>query len=169
MNFIKGKNRNQMMFSTLEIKIEQDNPVRFVAAIVEHLDLSQLGFVVKKLKTEGRPAFESKLFLKIYLYGYLYGFRSSRRLEMEFIRNMELQCSYNYTNFIELKNVNGKIALIMTVYNIRHCTSILGIAKLINRIKNWTPDYRRILFSFFNTTSLKTLSTMENFGCKLAA
>ena len=65
MNFIKGKNRNQMMFSTLEIKIEQDNPVRFVDAFVEHLDLSQLGFVVKKLKTEGRPAFESKLFLKI--------------------------------------------------------------------------------------------------------
>ena len=65
MNFIKGNNRDKLVFSTLEIKIEQDNPVRFVDAIVEHLDLSQLGFVVSALKTAGRPAFESKLFLKI--------------------------------------------------------------------------------------------------------
>ena len=54
-----------MIFSTLEIKIEQDNPVRFVDAFVDHLELSQLGFVVSALKTEGHLAFESKLFLKI--------------------------------------------------------------------------------------------------------
>ena len=65
MDSIKGNNLNQMIFSTLEMKIEQDNPVRFVDAFVEHLDLSQLGFVVSALKTEGRLAFESKLFLKI--------------------------------------------------------------------------------------------------------
>jgi len=46
--------------------------------------------VVNQLKTEGRPAYESKLFLKIYLYGYLNGIRSSRRLEKECIRNLEL-------------------------------------------------------------------------------
>ena len=65
---------------------------------MDHLDLSQLGFVVSALKTEGRPAFGSKLFLKIYLYGYLNGIRSSRSLEKEYVRNMELQCSYNHTN-----------------------------------------------------------------------
>ena len=91
MDYIKGKNRHQQVFSTLEMKIKQDNPVLWMDASIEHLELNHLGFVVKKLKTESRPAFESKLFLKIYLYGYLYGFRSSRRLEMEFIRNMELQ------------------------------------------------------------------------------
>ena len=53
------------MFSTLEMQIEQDNPVRFVDAFVEHLDLSQLGFVVSALKTEDLLAVESKLFLKI--------------------------------------------------------------------------------------------------------
>ena len=62
------------MFSTLEMQIEQDNPVRFVDAFVDHLDLNQLGFVVSALKTEGRPAFEAKLFLKIYLNGSLMGF-----------------------------------------------------------------------------------------------
>ena len=40
MDFINGNNRHQLVFSTLEIKIEQDNPVRFVDAFVEHLDLN---------------------------------------------------------------------------------------------------------------------------------
>ena len=65
MDFIKGNNRNQLVFSTLEMQIEQDNPVRFVDAFVDHIDLSQLGFVVSALKTESHLAFESKLFLMI--------------------------------------------------------------------------------------------------------
>ena len=80
MDFITGNNRDQLVFSTLEMQIEQDNPVLFEDAFEEHLDLSQLGFVASALKTEGHPAFESKLFLKIYLYGNLNGIRSSRRL-----------------------------------------------------------------------------------------
>ena len=90
MEFIKGNNRDQLVFSTLEMQIEAENPIRFIDAFADHLDLSQLGFVVNTLKTEGRPSFESKLFLKIYLYGYLNGVRSSRRLEKECIRNLEL-------------------------------------------------------------------------------
>ena len=60
--FLRGNNRNQLVFSTLEMQIEQDNPVRIMDTFVEHLDLGQLDFVVSTLKTEGRPAFESKLF-----------------------------------------------------------------------------------------------------------
>ena len=89
MDNIKRNNRDQLVFSTLEMQIEQDNPVRFVAAFVDHIDLNQLGFVVSALKTEGR-AFEMKLFLKNYLYSYLNGIRSSRLLERECIRNVEL-------------------------------------------------------------------------------
>ena len=62
MDVIKGNNRDQMVFSTLEMQIEQDNPVCFVDAFVDHIDLSQLGFVVSALKTEDRLAVESKLF-----------------------------------------------------------------------------------------------------------
>ena len=65
MNFIKANNRTQRVFSTLEMQIEQDNAVRFVDAFVEQLDLYQLGFVVSTLKSEGRQAFELKLFLMI--------------------------------------------------------------------------------------------------------
>ena len=112
MDFIKGNNRDQMMFSTLEMQIEQDNLVRFVDAFVEHLEMIQLGFAVSQLKTEGRPSFESKLFLKIYLYGYLNGIRSSCRLEKECIRNMELQwlvnaLNPNYHSIADFRKVNS--------------------------------------------------------------
>ena len=76
MDFIKGNNRDQIVFSTLEMQIGPENPVRFVDAFVEHLEMEKLGFAVYSLKKEGRPGFESKLFLKIYLYGYLNGIRS---------------------------------------------------------------------------------------------
>ena len=112
MDFIKGNNRDQLVFSTLEIQIEQDNPVRFVDAFVEHLDLRLLGLVLNQLKIEVRPAFESKVFLKIYLYGYLNGIRSSRRLEKECIRNMELQLlvnalNPNYHSIADFRKVNS--------------------------------------------------------------
>ena len=81
--------------SSLEELIAKDNPVRFVEAFVEHLDLSKLGFEVSVSKTEGRPAFDSKVFLKLYFYGYLNGLRSSRRLERECMRNLEVQWLLN--------------------------------------------------------------------------
>ena len=95
MDFIIGCDRDQLTVSSLDVLIDQNNPVRFVDAFVEHLELLKLGFVVSTLKTEGRPAFESKVFLKIYLYGYLNGLRSSRRQEKECIRNIELQWLIN--------------------------------------------------------------------------
>lgn len=91
MNHILGKNRQQINFTSLEDFISPENPVRFVDAFVDKLDLEKLNFKVMVMKTEGRPAFESKLFLKIYLYGYLNGIRSSRRFEKECMRNRELK------------------------------------------------------------------------------
>ena len=57
MEFINGKNHDQVTFFTLESQIEENNPVRFVDAFVEHLDLTQLGFLINTIKTEGRTAF----------------------------------------------------------------------------------------------------------------
>lgn len=91
MQHITGIPRNQMRFTSLEDTISQDNPVRFIDAFVEHVSLNALGFAAQTLKTEGRPSFHSKVFLKIYLYGYLNGLRSSRKLEKECLRNLELQ------------------------------------------------------------------------------
>ena len=80
-----------MRISSLEDTINDQNPVRFIDAFVEALDLEKVGFLHKTLKTEGRPSFESKVFLKIYLYGYINGIRSSRKLEKECLRNIEMQ------------------------------------------------------------------------------
>lgn len=90
MNHIAGIPRLQMQIRSLEDCIDQENPIRFIDAFVEQLDLEKLGFEMKTLKSEGRPSFESTTLLKIYLYGYLNGLRSSRRLESECARNIEM-------------------------------------------------------------------------------
>lgn len=91
MQHILGISRYQMRISSLEDTISQDNQVRFIDAFVLFLDLSKLDFEVKTLKKEGRPSYDTKAFLKIYLYGYLNGIRSSRKLEKECFRNIEMQ------------------------------------------------------------------------------
>lgn len=81
MHYIQGISRNQLHLSSLEDKITPDNPVRFIDAFVECIDLEKIGFTPVILKTEGRPSFNNQVFLKIYLYGYLNSIRSSRKLE----------------------------------------------------------------------------------------
>ena len=91
MQHIQGISRHQLQMSSLEDKITADNPVRFIDAFVNHIDPVKIGFQPKILKTEGRPNFRLEVFLKLYLYGYLNGVRSSRRLEKECFRNIEVQ------------------------------------------------------------------------------
>ena len=91
MNFIQSQNRQQMLMSSLESSVESDNPFRLIDVFVDQLDLVKLKLQVRELKKEVRPAFESVVFLKLYFYGYLNGLRSSRRLERECCRNIELQ------------------------------------------------------------------------------
>lgn len=91
MQHITGIPREQIGFSSLEDSIESDNSVRFVDAFIDSLDLIKLGFKTKTLKKEGRPSFETPVFMKLYLYGYLNGIRSCRKLERECKRNIEVQ------------------------------------------------------------------------------
>ena len=91
MQITSTHHRQQLEFGCLEDKISTDNPVRFIDAFVEHIELQKLGFQQRATKQEGRPGFDAKLFLKIYFYGYLNGIRSSRRLAKECTRNIELQ------------------------------------------------------------------------------
>jgi transposase len=91
MQHIQGISRNQMRFSSLEETIAFDNQVRFIDAFVAFLDLKKLGFAVTSIKSKGRPSYNIKVFLKIYLYGYLNGLRSRRKLEKECFRNIEMQ------------------------------------------------------------------------------
>lgn len=88
---ILGISRYQMRISSLEKTISLDNQVRFIDIFVSFLDLSKFCFSVQTLNKEGRPSYNSPVFIKIYLYEYLNGLRSSRKLEKECFRNIEMQ------------------------------------------------------------------------------
>ncbi|MBK8609997.1 MAG: IS1182 family transposase [Chitinophagaceae bacterium] len=91
MQFIQGQPRQQTYFSTLEDQVAADNPVRLIDAFIDKVDLQQLGFKKTVQQTEGRPPYSPQVLLKLYLYGYLNKIRSSRKLERECSRNVELQ------------------------------------------------------------------------------
>ncbi len=89
----KGINRDQQLLlpPNLNDYVGEENAVRAIDAYAESIDTYALGFRTKKTNTtDGQPAFHPKLLLKIYLYGYLNKIRSSRRLETEVNRNVEL-------------------------------------------------------------------------------
>jgi len=70
--------------------VAEDNPVRVIEAFVDELDLVALGFEGARSAATGRPGYHPSVLLKIYLYGYLNRIQSSRRLERESQRNVEL-------------------------------------------------------------------------------
>ena len=90
--FIEGEDRSQatLLPECLDDFIAEDNPVRAVDAFVEELDLQELGFAGADPAATGRPAYHPAVLLKIYIYGYLNRIQSSRRLERETQRNLEL-------------------------------------------------------------------------------
>jgi len=94
MSFLSGSDRQQTHFlpPALEDYIGADNPVRFLDAFVGKLDLLRAGFLFPKESAlgSGRPGYHPADLLKLYLYGYLHQLRSSRRLEAECHRNLEV-------------------------------------------------------------------------------
>jgi transposase len=90
--FIEGEARSQSMLfpERLDDYVAEDNPVRAIEVFVESLDLGKLGFEGVEPEATGRPAYHPAVLLKIYIYGYLNRIQSSRRLERETQRNVEL-------------------------------------------------------------------------------
>jgi transposase len=90
--YIDGQDRTQSILfpERLDDWIDQDNPVRAVDVFVEELDLVRLGFERAQPADTGRPAYHPATLLKIYIYGYLNRVQSSRRLEREANRNIEV-------------------------------------------------------------------------------
>ncbi|MBT3072203.1 IS1182 family transposase, partial [Rhodomicrobium sp. Az07] len=91
-SFVRGADRTQgtMFPERLEDYVAEDNPVRVIDFFVDQLDLGQLGFWRVRPKLTGRPAYAPAVLLKIYVYGYLNRVPSSRRLERECQRNVEV-------------------------------------------------------------------------------
>ena len=90
--FIAGVDRGQLSLlpGSLDDWVGENNPVRVIDAFVEALDLKDLGFETVDPAGIGRPAYHASIHLKLYIYGYLYRVQSSRRLEQEAGRNLEV-------------------------------------------------------------------------------
>jgi transposase len=92
MTYITGHDRSQLLLlpEAVDDYVGSDNPVRFIDAFVDGLDLAAAGFRRVAPKETGRPAYAPGDLLKLYIYGYLNRVRSSRRLEAETHRNIEV-------------------------------------------------------------------------------
>jgi transposase len=90
--FVEGEDRRHatLLPDSLEDYVTEDNPVRVIEVFIDELDLGALGFAGVVPEATGRPAYHPATLLKIYLYGYLNRIQSSRRLERETQRNIEL-------------------------------------------------------------------------------
>ena len=113
--FVRGEARGQSTLfpECLDDFIAEDNPVRAIEAFVETLDLRGLGFAGVDPKETGRPAYHPAALLKIYIYGYLNRIQSSRRLERETQRNVELmwlteRLSPDFKTIADFRKDNGK-------------------------------------------------------------
>ena len=90
--FVEGMDRGQatLLPECLEDWVDENNPVRAVDVFVEALDLVELGFDGAQPMAMGRPGYKPSVLLKLYIYGYLNRVQSSRRLEREAGRNLEV-------------------------------------------------------------------------------
>jgi transposase len=90
--FVEGTDRGQSTLfpECLDDWIDENNPVRVIDAFIDRLDLGELGFDGVEPAETGRPAYHPSVLLKLYVYGYLNRVQSSRRLEREAGRNVEL-------------------------------------------------------------------------------
>ena len=127
--FIEGENRFQSTLfpESLEDYIAADNPVRVIDAFVDGLDLKQLGFDRAEPSETGRPGYEPAVMLKIYVYGYLNRLTTTRVLEQETHRNVELiwltgRLMPNYKTIGEFRRHNRKAVC-------RVCAEFVGICR----------------------------------------
>src|SRR5450631_948024 len=112
---VEGVDRGQSILfpALLDDYVAEDNPVRAVDVFVDGLDLDKLGFVGVQSLDKGRPSYHPGMMLKLYIYGYLNRVPSSRRLERECQRNIEMiwltgQLAPDFKTIADFRKDNGK-------------------------------------------------------------
>ena len=113
--FVEGKDRKQVTLlpECLDDFVAEDNPVRIIDAFVDERELITLGFQSAAPAATGRPSYHPAVLLKIYIYGYLNRVQSSRRLERECQRNVELmwltgRLAPDFKTIAEFRRGNGE-------------------------------------------------------------
>ena len=130
--FIEGEDRTQSTLfpERLDDYISDENPVRVIDVFIDELDLNELGFERVVPQLTGRPSYHPSTMLKIYLYGYLNRIQSSRRLERETQRNVELmwltrRLSPDFKTIADFRKDNGK-----GIKNV--CRTFVGLCRTLN-------------------------------------
>ena len=156
--FIEGSNREQGMLFPEHLAdfVDEDNPVRVVDAFVGALDLGNLGFAGVLPAATGRPSYHPSALLKIYIYGYLNRVHSSRRLEREAKRNIEVMwltgrlvpdfktiADFRRDNGAAIRGVCRQFVMLCRQIGLVHDTLIAidgsKFKAVNNRDKNFTP------------------------------
>jgi transposase len=156
--FVEGEDRRQdfLLPASLEDYVSEDNPVRAIEAFIDELDLQALGFVGVTPAETGRPAYHPSTMLKIYLYGYLNRVQSSRRLERETGRNVELmwltgRLAPDFKTIANFRQANGAAIRAVCSQFIELCRQLSLFTRAVvaidgskmkavnNRDKNFTP------------------------------
>jgi transposase len=132
--FIEGADRSQTSLfpERLEDWIDEDNPVRVIDAFVDALDLNELAFDRAISAATGRPGYHPSVLLKLYIYGYLNRVQSSRRLEREAGRNVEVMWLLgrlvpDHKTIADFRKDNGKAIG-------RVCTRFVGLCRRIGLV-----------------------------------
>jgi transposase len=178
--FVEGIDRSQSSLfpAHLEDYVAEDNPVRAVDAFVEGLDLGQLGFGRVEPLEKGRPCYHPATLLKIYIFGYLNRIPSSRRLERECQRNIELiwltgQLAPDFKTIADFRKDNGKAIREVCRTFVALCReldllSVASVAidgskfKAVNaRDKNFTEAKMRRRFERIEESVARYLSQLE--------
>ena len=157
--FVTGQARGQATLfpERLEDFIAEDNPVRVIDAFVQELDLRELGFKRVDPLATGRPAYHPAVLLKLYIYGYLNRVQSSRRLERECQRNVELmwlteRLAPDHKTIADFRKGNGKAIRRVCRQFVLLCRRLDLFSEAVvaidgskfkavnNRDKNFTPE-----------------------------
>jgi transposase len=155
--FIEGEERGQLSLlpTSLDEYVDADNPVRVVDAFIDELDLAELGFTGVLPAATGRPAYHPSMLLKLYLYGYLNCVQSSRRLEREAKRNLEVMwltgrlmpdfktiADFRKSNGASIQSVCGKfVEICVEIGLFKHAVAAIDGAKfkaVNSRDRNFT-------------------------------
>src|SRR5665811_1698600 len=139
--FIQGEHRTQgtLLPESLDDYVADTNPVRVVDVFVDELDLRQLGFEGVDPASTGRPAYHPAVLLKVSIYGYLNRIQSSRRLEREAQRNIELmgltgRLMPDFKTIANLSQTTAKPSAVSAV-SLRCCASNSACS-----LKHWSPS-----------------------------
>jgi transposase len=178
--FVEGEDRRQatLLPECIDDYVAEDNPVRAVDAFVDALDLAALGFGGAEPAATGRPAYHPATLLKIFIYGYLNRIPSSRRLERETQRNLELmwltgRLSPDFKTIADFRKDNGPAIRATCRHFVVLCRKLglLGDATVVvdgskfkavnNRDRNWTPNKLDKRIEQIETSIARYLAAME--------